>query len=152
MQEIAEPAVPNPTEITAMTQDVSLSRRSAFALLGVGAGVAGFAPMAIAQSAQGMAPGDGFLVVALWEVKDGQAGAVSDILRRYLPQAQADPGVKLFLIAQAKDKPGQFLFYELFADDAAYAVHQTRDYFKTLIVAQALPLLDRRERTLYAPF
>jgi quinol monooxygenase YgiN len=45
---------------------------------------------------------------------------------------------------------GQFLFCELFADDAAYTVHQTRDYFKTLIVEQALSLLDRRERTLYA--
>lgn len=89
----------------------------------------------------------GYLIVAQWEAKEGQADAVADILHRYLPQAQKDSGVKHFFIGRAKDNPAQFLFYELFADEDAYKAHQTRDYFQTLIAGQALALLSRRERT-----
>lgn len=139
------------------------TRRSAFTALAAGvaaAEIAGFAPGAEAQPAKArnmsnkdamnaIVHGGGLLVVAQWEAREGQADAVAEILGRYLPQAQGDPGVKLFLIARAKDNPGQFLFYELFADAAAYEAHQASDYFKTLIAGQALALLSRRERTQY---
>jgi quinol monooxygenase YgiN len=94
--------------------------------------------------------GGGLLVVAQWEAKEGQADAVVAILRRFLPQAQSDPGVKLFLIGRGKDNPAQFLFYELFVDDAALAAHQASEYFKTLIAGEALPLLSKRERAQYS--
>ena len=44
----------------------------------------------------------------------------------------------------------QFLFYELFADEAAFAAHQTTKHFKSLIAGEALPLLSKRERAQYA--
>ena len=90
------------------------------------------------------------LVVAQWEAKAGQADRVADILSRFLPEAQSEPGAKLFLIARAKDNPAQFLFYELFRDEAAFQAHQDSTHFKTYIAEQALPLLARRERTQYA--
>jgi quinol monooxygenase YgiN len=126
-----------------------LTRRTAFAALLAGLAAidnAGFTTPAAAQAAATALTG-GYLIVAQWEVKEGQADIVAGILRRYLPQAQGDPGVKLFLIAQAKDNPLQFLFYELFVDEAAAKAHQTRDYFQTLIAGQALALLSKRERT-----
>jgi len=92
----------------------------------------------------------GLLVVAQWEAKEGKADAVVDTLRRFLPQAQSEPGVKLFLIGQGKENPAQFLFYELFVDDAALKAHQESGYFKTYIAGQALPLLAKRERAQYA--
>jgi quinol monooxygenase YgiN len=94
--------------------------------------------------------GGGLLVVAQWQVKEGHADVVADILRRYLPHAQSEPGVKMFLISRGKDDPAHFLFYELFADEAAFAAHQAGAHFKALIVEQALPLLSKRERTQYA--
>jgi len=94
--------------------------------------------------------GGGLLVVAQWEAKEGQADRVADILSRFLPDAQSEPGAKLFLISRAKDNPAQFLFYELFRDEAAFKAHQDSAHFKTYIVEQALPLLARRERTQYA--
>ncbi|MGZ5926733.1 MAG: putative quinol monooxygenase [Rhizomicrobium sp.] len=148
-----------------------LTRRSAFTALAAGVAVTGIASFAADAGAQprkdmkmmntdqgatnkdavnAVVRGGGLLVVAQWETKDGQADAVADILARYLPQAQSDPGVKLFLIARAKDNPAQFLFYELFADAAAYEAHQARAYFKTLIAGQALALLSKRERTQYS--
>jgi quinol monooxygenase YgiN len=92
----------------------------------------------------------GLLVVAQWEAKDGQADKVADILSRFLPEAQSEPGAKLFLISRARDNPAQFLFYELFRDEAAFKAHQNSAHFKTYIAEQALPLLARRERTQYA--
>ena len=148
----------------------SLTRRSAFTALAAGVAateIAGFAADAGAQprkdkkmtnndrsatnkdTVNAIVRSGGLLVVAQWETKDGQADAVADILARYLPQAQSDPGVKLFLIARAKDNPAQFLFYELFADAAAYEAHQASAYFRTLIAGQALALLSKRERTQY---
>lgn len=94
--------------------------------------------------------GGGLLVVAQWEAKEGQADKVADILHQFLPEAQNDPGSKLFLISRAKENPAQFLFYELFRDEAALKAHQESAYFKTYIAGQALPLLAKRERAQYA--
>jgi quinol monooxygenase YgiN len=93
--------------------------------------------------------GSEVLVVAQWEAKQGEADKVADILRRFLSQAQGEPGVKLFLIGRGKENPAQFLFYELFVDDAAFAAHQASNHFKTLIAGEALPLLAKRERSQY---
>jgi quinol monooxygenase YgiN len=102
------------------------------------------------QGAAGEIGRGGLLVVAQWEAKEGKADAVVATLRRFLPQAQREPGVKLFLIGQGKDNPAQFLFYELFENDDAFLAHQTSEYFKSLIVGEALPLLSKRERQQYS--
>ncbi len=94
--------------------------------------------------------GGGLLVVAQCEASEGQADRVADILSRFLPEAQREPGAKLFLVSRAKEKPAQFLFYELFRDEAAFKAHQDSAHFKTYIAGQALPLLARRERVQYA--
>jgi quinol monooxygenase YgiN len=94
--------------------------------------------------------GGGLLVVAQWEAKEGEADRIADILSRFLPEAQKEAGAKLFLISRAKDNPAQFLFYELFRDEAAFKAHQESAHFKTYIAGQALPLLAKRERAQYA--
>jgi quinol monooxygenase YgiN len=146
-----------------------LTRRSAISVFGAIAAMANFAPLAItpsqSQQTEGAMTmeqyamnkktlseaigGGGLLVVAQWEAKEGQADAVADILRRFLPEAQNDPGAKLFLIGRGRYNPAQFLFYEFFADEAALAAHLASGYFETLITKQALPLLSKRERSQY---
>lgn len=93
--------------------------------------------------------GGGLLVVAQWEAKEGEAERVAEILRGFLPEAQSEPGVKLFLISRARENSAQFLFYELFRDEAAFKAHQESAHFKTYIAGQALPLLAKRERAQY---
>ena len=94
--------------------------------------------------------GGGLLVVAQWEASDGEADKVAGILDRFLPEAQREEGAMMFLISRAKDNPAQFLFYELFRDEAAFKAHQDSAHFKTWIAGQALPLLAKRERAQYA--
>lgn len=92
----------------------------------------------------------GLLIVAQWEAREGEADKVAAILDRFLPEAQREEGAKLFLISRGKENPAQFLFYELFRDEAAFKAHQESAHFRTYIADQALPLLARRERAQYA--
>jgi quinol monooxygenase YgiN len=94
--------------------------------------------------------GGGLLVVAQWEAKPVEADKVAAILDRFLPEAQREEGAMMFLISRSKDNPAQFLFYELFRDEAAFKAHQEAAHFKTYIAGQALPLLAKRERMQYA--
>jgi quinol monooxygenase YgiN len=144
-------------------------RRTAISAFGAAIAMASLSPLAISQSRSQQIEGaktmnqyamnkktisevvsGGLLVVAQWEAKEGQADKVADILSRFLPEAQSEPGVKLFLISRAKENPAQFLFYELFRDEAAFKAHQESEHFKTYIAGQALPLLAKRERAQYA--
>jgi quinol monooxygenase YgiN len=92
----------------------------------------------------------GLAVVASWEAREGEADTVADILARFAPQAQQEPGVKLFLVHRGKENPAQFLFYELFEDAAAFAAHQETAHFKSLILGEGVPRLARRERVQYS--
>ncbi len=89
---------------------------------------------------------DGLVVTAFWEAKPGEVDALVDIIRRFLPQAQREPGVKAFQIHQSLSEPEKFFFYEVFRDEAAFADHQQSEHFKTLIAGQAIPKLAKRER------
>jgi quinol monooxygenase YgiN len=44
-----------------------------------------------------------------------------------------------------------FFLYELFADENAFLAHQQTDYFKSLVLGQAVPKLARRERVRFMP-
>jgi quinol monooxygenase YgiN len=92
----------------------------------------------------------GLAVAATWEARDGEADAVADILARFAPQARQEPGVKLFLVHRSVSNPAQFLFYELFDNEAAFAAHQQTDHFKTLILGEGVPRLTKRDRVQYA--
>jgi quinol monooxygenase YgiN len=86
------------------------------------------------------------IVAAFWETNPGEERAIADLLRIFLPKAQKEPGVKQFQIHQNAAKPREFFFYEVFADETAFADHQQTEHFKTMIQQQALAKLAKRER------
>jgi quinol monooxygenase YgiN len=88
----------------------------------------------------------GFVVTAFWETKSGEENSVAELLRKFLPQARQEAGVKEFRIHQNASKPQEFFFYEVFAEEAAFAAHQQTDHFKTFILGEAIPKLAKRER------
>jgi quinol monooxygenase YgiN len=90
---------------------------------------------------------DGLIVTAFWEARPEEVGALVDIIRRFLPQAQREPGVLAFQIHQSTTEPTKFFFYEVFKDEAAFAEHSASEHFKTLILGDAVPRLAKRERT-----
>ena len=80
-------------------------------------------------------------------LKQGLVVTLIGIIRKFLPQAQAEPGVLAFQIHQSREEPTRFFFYEVFKDEAAFAEHGQAPHFKTLILEQAVPKLAKRERT-----
>jgi quinol monooxygenase YgiN len=90
---------------------------------------------------------DGLIVTAFWEAKAGEVDALVGIIKKFLPQAQAEPGVLAFQIHQSLTEPTKFFFYEVFRDEAAFAEHSQAEHFKTLILDQAVPKLAKRERS-----
>ena len=86
------------------------------------------------------------VVTAFWETNPGEETTIAELLRSFLPQAQKEKGVKQFQIHQNAAEPRKFFFYEVFADEAAFADHQQTDHFKSIIQGQALAKLAKRER------
>ena len=86
-----------------------------------------------------------------WEVRDGQVPAAAEIIGRFIPEARREPGLDLLMVNQCSSNPGQFLFYEVFKDAAAFEALQQTPHFKTMILQQAVALLTRRERVQYSP-
>jgi quinol monooxygenase YgiN len=84
-----------------------------------------------------------------WIVKDGEVEAALDIIARFALEARKEPGLELLTIQQSADNPQKFMFYEIFSDDAAFAVHQKTAHFKQIILEEALPRLSHRERVAY---
>ena len=91
----------------------------------------------------------GVAISAIWEAKPGEEDTVAGILARLGEAARTEPGVKLFLVHRGVANPAQFLFYELFEDEAAFAAHQQTAHFKALILTEGVPRLTRRERVQY---
>ncbi len=95
---------------------------------------------------------NGTLALAVtWEAKEGEAELVADILERMAQAVASEPGTLMFRPHRSPTNAHVFFLYELFADEAAFAAHQQTEHFKTLVVAQALPKLARRERVQFVP-
>jgi quinol monooxygenase YgiN len=89
----------------------------------------------------------GFVITAFWETKPGEEETVAGLLRKFLPEARKEEGVKEFQIHQSLTKPQEFFFYEVFAAEAAFAAHQQTEHFKKFILGEAIPKLAKRERS-----
>jgi quinol monooxygenase YgiN len=85
-----------------------------------------------------------------WEARDGEADAAAEIVARFAPEARKEPGLELLTINRSTTDPGQFLFYEIFTDEAAFEAHQQTPHFRTMILEEALPRLSKRERVQYS--
>jgi autoinducer 2-degrading protein len=98
-------------------------------------------------------PAEGQLALAVtWEAKEGEADAVADVLRRMADAVKAEPGTLLFWPHRSPENDRVFFLYELYVDDAAFVAHQQTEWFKRLVLGEALPRLARRERVQFKPF
>ncbi len=86
-----------------------------------------------------------------WEVRDGEADAAADIITRFAPEARKEPGLVFLAVNRSTENPTQFLFYEIFTDEAAFEAHQQTPHFRTMIMEEALPRLSKRQRIQYTP-
>jgi quinol monooxygenase YgiN len=86
-----------------------------------------------------------------WVARDGERDAVEEILRRMAPLSRAEPGCLQYEAHRQRDDPNTFVLFERYADEAALEAHAASSHFQELVVQQALPLLELRERTSLIP-
>ncbi len=87
-------------------------------------------------------------ITAKLTAKEGKAGEMQTALLRMIPQVQAhEPGVVLYALHSVEGQPGVFLFYEQYADDAAFAAHRATEHMKALGAALADLSASRMEIT-----
>jgi autoinducer 2-degrading protein len=81
-------------------------------------------------------------IVARVTVKEGKAGEYIAAFAPLLEQAEKEPGTLIYAISRSRDNPRVFWTTEVYADEAAFAVHSSSDVhaaaspvFTELIVA-----------------
>jgi quinol monooxygenase YgiN len=88
-----------------------------------------------------------FLMVAEWELKEGNIDRAREIIHQYRPYILKAEGIKIFLAAQEKDDPNHILFYEAYETEEHYKKHVQSDAFQKYIIQEGLPLVVKRTLT-----
>ena len=85
------------------------------------------------------------VVVARWRPRDGQVDKIEAILRELAREIRREPGNLQFIVNRSRDDPNEFLLYEQYVSEQAFLDHRQTPHFKTLVLEQAVPLLERRD-------
>jgi len=91
-----------------------------------------------------------YVIVAYWRPRAGQTEKIESVLCELAAAARTEPGNLEFIVNRSNDDPSEFLLYEQYKDEQAFADHQQTPHFKKLVLEEALPLLERRERHAYS--
>ena len=82
------------------------------------------------------------IIIATFEARPDQIEAVGQTLRSFVANASREPGTLTYNLSEDPKKPGRFVFYERYIDQAAVDAHSKQswlaDGFRTL-----RPLLER---------
>lgn len=92
------------------------------------------------------------VLVAKYTVKPGNSDTVAAALTEMAARVAADePGCLLYQANRSTEIDDTFLLYEVYADEQALAAHRETPHFLEYVEGRVAPLLDKRERELYAP-
>lgn len=91
-----------------------------------------------------------FVVVARYYMKDGTQERALELLKSVAPLARAETGCLTYTINQSLDDPRLIMMFERFVDEAAFLEHAAAPYVQEIVVGKVMPLIERRERELFA--
>jgi quinol monooxygenase YgiN len=87
----------------------------------------------------------GFVVIATWKAKPGQADLIRQILEELTPGNRAEPKNLHFQAQIDDDDPDTFVLYEHYTDASGYEDHRNSEPFQTHVLGEAIPNLEHRE-------
>ncbi|RDI75552.1 hypothetical protein Gocc_1350 [Gaiella occulta] len=91
------------------------------------------------------------MLAVRWRARPGAEEEVAALLARLAPLSRAEPGCLQYDPHRDPDDPRAFFLFERYADEAALERHAASQHFRELVLGQALPLLESRERVRYVP-
>jgi len=90
------------------------------------------------------------VLIAKYHAKAGNVPAVLEHLKSMKPLVeQSEPGCRLYQVSRSSENENLLVLYEHYVDQAALVAHRETPHFKSIIEAQVIPLLEKRERELY---
>jgi quinol monooxygenase YgiN len=93
-----------------------------------------------------------YVVIARWTAKPGNEDAVAASLEQLAPASRQETGCLRYLVNRSLDDPKVFLLYEEYVDEDAYKAHAGSEHFARRALSEAIPLLESREREIFAAF
>jgi quinol monooxygenase YgiN len=91
------------------------------------------------------------VLTAKYQCKPGMGDKVEEALREMIRLVEQEEGCIHYLVNRSKDNRDEFLLFEQYEDEAALARHSETPYFQRIVLDTVIPLLEKRERTLYTP-
>jgi quinol monooxygenase YgiN len=89
------------------------------------------------------------VLVARWVAKEGEEERVLAVLEQLVPASRAEPGCLHYQPCRDRDDSRRFLIFEIYADDDALRAHAESEHFQRLVLDEAVPLLEGRDRSFY---
>jgi quinol monooxygenase YgiN len=93
-----------------------------------------------------------YVVSVLWRANEGEEERIARIVEEMTGPSRAEPGNLVYQAHRSFDDPRVFYFYERYVDEAAARAHSESDHFQRLVLGEAVPRLESRERALYETF
>jgi quinol monooxygenase YgiN len=91
-----------------------------------------------------------YVMVARWRARDGETETIESLLHELAAAVRQEPGNTQFTVHRSLTDANEFLLYEVYASEQAFLDHQATEHFKRIVLGQAVPLLDVRERKAYS--
>ena len=89
------------------------------------------------------------VLVARWLAKEGEEERTLAILEELAPASRAEPGCLHYQPCRDREDLRRFLIFEVYVDDDALRAHSESEHFQRLVLDEAVPLLESRDRTFY---
>lgn len=93
-----------------------------------------------------------YVLAVDWVAKPGNEGQVREILQKLGVASRQEPGVITYTTHENPENPCEFFIYEKYHDIAGLEAHQETEHFQTMVLQQAIPLLESRVRRTLADF
>jgi quinol monooxygenase YgiN len=90
-----------------------------------------------------------YVVSALWRANVGEEARIARIIEEMTGSSRAEPGNLFYQGHRSRDDPRLFYLYEQYVDESGYEAHQESEHFQRLVVGEAIPHLEARERSFY---
>jgi quinol monooxygenase YgiN len=80
-----------------------------------------------------MTSGNEVVIIAEATALPGKRDELKRAFDRLVPKSRAEEGVSTFRLHEDRDKPGHFVLYERFRDQAAIDTHVTLEHFAQIL-------------------
>jgi quinol monooxygenase YgiN len=79
--------------------------------------------------------------IATLKAKEGMEAEMAELLKSYIAQISDEEGTLTYTLLQAKKDPTEFIFYEIYKDQAAMEYHGSTPHFKDIMMGKVGPFL-----------